>query len=124
MVFVEEIIYLKKGLCICNLDAFKSIGAHWIALFVNNNNNNNNMVIYFESVGVVHIVEEIIKVIRRKNIIRNIYRKQTYDSIMCRYFCIAFIDFMLKFKSLPDYTNLFSPKEYEKNNKIILKYFQ
>ena len=43
---------------------------------------------------------------------------------MCGYFCIEINDFMLKGKSLLDYTNLFSPKEYEKNNKIILKYFQ
>ena len=43
---------------------------------------------------------------------------------MCRYFCIGFIDFILKGKSLLDYTNLFSPNDYEKNNEIILKYFQ
>ena len=43
---------------------------------------------------------------------------------MCRYFCIGNIDFMLKGKSLLEYTNLFSPNEYEKNDKIILKYFQ
>ena len=43
---------------------------------------------------------------------------------MCGYFCIGFIDFMLKDKSLLDYTNLFSPNDYEKNYKIILKYFQ
>ena len=49
---------------------------------------------------------------------------QTYDSIMCGYFCIGFIDFMLKGKSLLDYTNLFSPNDYEKNDKIIPKYFQ
>ena len=30
------------------------------------------------------------------------------------YFCIGFIDFMSKGKSLADYTNLFSPNEYEK----------
>ena len=56
--------------------------------------------------------------------ITNIYRIQAYDSIMCGYFCIGFIDFMLKGKSLLDYTNLFSPNDYEKNDKIILKYFQ
>ena len=38
---------------------------------------------------------------------------------MCGYLCIGFIDFMLKGKSLPDYTNLFSPNDYEKNDKII-----
>ena len=42
---------------------------------------------------------------------------------MREYFCIGFIDFMLKGKSLLDYTNLFSPSKYEKNNKIKLKYF-
>ena len=49
---------------------------------------------------------------------------QAYDSIMCGYFCIGFIDFMLNGKRLLDYTNLFSPNDYEKNDKIILKYFQ
>ena len=39
-------------------------------------------------------------------------------------FCIGFIDFMLKGKSLLEYANLFSPNIYEKNDKIILKYFQ
>ena len=57
-----------------------------------------------------------------KNIITNIYRIQAYDSIMCGYFCIGFVDFMLKGKSLLDSTNLFSPNE--KNDKIILKYFR
>ena len=43
---------------------------------------------------------------------------------MWRYFCIGFVDFMLKDKSLLEYTNLFSPHDYEKNDKIILKPFQ
>ena len=43
---------------------------------------------------------------------------------MCGYFCIGFIDFMLKGKSLLHYTDLFSPNDYEKSDKIILKYFQ
>ena len=44
--------------------------------------------------------------------------------MMCGYFCIGFIDFMLmlKGKSLLGYKNLFSPNDYEKSNKIILKY--
>ena len=50
----------------------------------------------------------------------NIYRIQAYDSIMCWYFCIGFIDFMLKGKSLLEYKNLFSPKENKKNGKILL----
>ena len=43
---------------------------------------------------------------------------------MCGYFCIGFIDFMLKGKILLDYTNSFSTNDYENNDKIILKYFK
>ena len=32
---------------------------------------------------------------------------------MCGYFCVEFIDFMLKGKGLLEYTNLFSPNDYE-----------
>ena len=59
-----------------------------------------------------------------KNIMTNIYRIQVYNWIMCVYFRIGFIDFMLKGKSLLVYRNLFSPNDYEKNVKRILKYFQ
>ena len=59
-----------------------------------------------------------------KNVTINVYTMQSYNSIMCGYFCIVFIDFMLKGKSLLEYTNLFSPNEYKKNDKMILKYFQ
>ena len=54
----------------------------------------------------------------------NIYRILAYDSIMCEYFCIVFIDFTFKGKRLLEYMILFSPDQYKKNNKIILKYFQ
>ena len=102
-----------------NLDEFESIGIHWIALYVNGNN-----IIYFDRFGVEHISKEIRKFLGDKNSITNIYRIQAYDSTLCRYFCIVFIDFMLKGKSLLDYTNLFFLNEYEKKDKIILKYFQ
>ena len=64
------------------------------------------------------------KITNKNIIITNIYRIQTYDSRMCGYFCITFIDFMFKGKSLLDYTKLLSPNDYEKNDKILLKYFQ
>ena len=85
---------------------------------------NANNTVYFDSFGVEHIPEEIKKFIGNKNIVANIYRIQAYDSIRCGYFCIGFIDLMLKGKNLLDYTNLFSPNDYEKNDKIILKCFQ
>ena len=43
---------------------------------------------------------------------------------MSGYFCIGFIDFTLRGKTLLQYTNLYSPNDYKKNDKIILKYFQ
>ena len=80
-------------------------------------------VICFDSFGVEHIPKEIRKFIRNKNIITNIYRTQAHYSVMCGYFCTGFIDFMLKDKSLLEHTNLFSTNDYEKNYKIISKYF-
>ena len=74
---------------------------------------NGNNAIYFDSFGVEHIGKEIEKFIRNKYIIKNIYRIQAYNSIMCGYFSVGFIDFMLKSKCLLDYTNLFSPNEHK-----------
>ena len=85
---------------------------------------NDDNVTNFDSFGVEHIGKEIIKIIGNKNVITNIYRIQAYDPIMCGYFCIGFIDFILKGKSLLEYTNLFSCNDYEENDKIVLKYFQ
>ena len=84
---------------------------------------NVNNIIYFDSFGVKHIQKEIKKIIENENIITNIYRQQAHDSIMCGYFCIGFIDFMLKGKSLLDYTNSSSLNKYEKNDKNNIKIF-
>ena len=43
---------------------------------------------------------------------------------MCGCFCNGFADLMLKGESLLEYTNLFSLNKYEKNEKIILIYYQ
>ena len=55
---------------------------------------------------------------------KNICRVQACDSMICGYFGIGFSGFILKGKRLLEYTNLFSPNEYKKNAKLILKYFQ
>ena len=92
---------------------------HWVALYVNNNN-----VTYFDSFGVEHILKEIKQFINRSlSITTNIFSIQAYDSIMCGYFCTWFIDFMLAGKTLVEYTNLFSPNSFKKNDDIILNYF-
>ena len=79
--------------------------------------------IYFDSFGVEHIPKEIKKSINNKNIIANIYRVQNYDLTMCGYFCIGFINYMYNGKSLTDFTNLFSPNNFKKNDNTILNYF-
>ena len=112
---------INDGAFEINLDEHSDIGTHWVALWVNNNNNNNN-VTYFGSFGVEHIPKEIIKFIENRNI-TNIFRIQAHDSIMCGYFCIAFNDFMFKGKSLTEYTNLFSPNDFKRNDDTILNYF-
>ena len=79
----------------------------------------------FLAVLKLNIVQKKLKKLTdNKYLITNIYRIQVWDSIVCGYFCIGYIYFMLKGKSFLDYTNLFSAKKYEKNDKIILKSFQ
>ena len=95
---------IKNGAYVINLDEYYDIGTHWIALYVNN-----KTVTYFDSFGIEDICKEVKKFIGNRNIISNIYRIQYYDSSMYGYFCIGFIDYMFKSKSLTDYTNLLSP---------------
>ena len=84
----------------------------------------NNDVTYFDSFGVEHIPKEIKTFINRSlSVATNIFRIKAYDSIMCRYFCIGFINFMRAGKTLTEYTNLFSPNNFKKNGDIIFDYF-
>ena len=111
---------IKKEAYVINLDEYENTSTHWVSLFVKIND-----AIYFDSFGVEHIPKEINKFIgNNKKIKANIFRIQAYDSIMCRYFCIEFINYMLKGKPLLDYTNLFSPNNFKKNDQIIKRIFK
>ena len=88
---------------IINLDEYSDIGTHWLVLHVQNND-----VTYFDFFGVEHLSKDISTFISDKNIKINIFRIQAYYSIMCGYFCIGFIGFMLEEKTLTEFTNLFS----------------
>ena len=96
---------IKDGTYVINLDEYSDISTHWIDLYVKNND-----ITYFDSFGVEHTPKEI-KAFTNK------------DSIMCGYFCIRFINFILRGKSLTEYTNLFSPNDFKKNDNTILNYF-
>ena len=118
---------MKGGAYVINLDEYADVGTYRIVLFCNRNG-----IVYFDSFGVEHISEEIKKFIDRrsssvsqnKNIKANIFRVQVNDSVMCGYLCIGFIDFILTGKILTDYTNLFSPHDFKKNDNIISSYFK
>ena len=109
---------IKSGAYVINLDEYFDIGTHWIALYVNS-----KTATYFDSFGIERILREIRVFIDDKDIIVSNYRIQSYDSIMCGYYCIGFISSMLKGNSLSDFTNLFSPSDFKKNDDIILNYF-
>ena len=110
---------IKDGAYVINLDEYKDTGTYWIAWFCKRSE-----IVYFDSFHVEHVLEEITEFIRNKNIKANIFRIQANNSIMCGYFCIGFIDFMLAGKNLTDYTSLLSPYDFEKNDDIILSYFK
>ena len=119
---------IKKGAYVINLDEYENTGTHWVSLFVKTNE-----AIYFDSFGIEHIPKEINTFIcskelgsdvGNKKIKASIFRIQAYHSIMCGYFCTEFINYMLKGKTLLDYTNLFSPNDFKKNDRVIKRIFK
>ena len=118
---------IKKGAHVINLDDYEKTGTHWVALFVKP-----KYTVYFDSFGIEHIPKEINKSINNdttklsaiSRVKSNTFRIQAYDSIMCGYFCIEFINYMPKGKTLLDYTNLFSPNDFEKNDHVIKRIFK
>ena len=92
---------IKDGAYVINLDEYPNIGTHWVALYVSRAND----ITSFEA---EHIPKEIKAFIDRPlSITTNIFRIKTYDSVMCGYFCIAFIDFMLARNTLTEFTIFF-----------------
>ena len=111
----DHLTEIRDGAYVINLDEYYDIGAHQVALYVRNNN-----VTYFDSFGVEHIPKEIKTFINNKNIKKYIFRIQTYDSLMCGYFCVGFIDFIVAGKTLTEFTNyFFSPNNLNKKEMII-----
>ena len=91
---------IKKGAYVINLDEYTDKGTHYIALYVQSTSVydtyvKTNEVIYFDSFGVEHIPKEIKKFIGNKDIKASIFRLQAHDSIMCGYFCIESINYLM-----------------------------
>ena len=99
---------IKDGTYVIHLDEYSDIGTHWVVLYVINND-----VTYFGSFGVDYIPKEIKSFMDRSlSVTTNIFRIQACDSVICGYFCIGFIDFMLAGKTWTKFTNLFSPNNF------------
>ena len=110
---------IKKGAYVIKLDEYENMGTQWGALFVKP-----KYTLYFDSFGIEHIPKEIKHTIGNKEIKPNIFRIQAYDSIMCGYYCIEFINYMLEGKTLLGYTNLFFPNDFKKNDQVIKRIFK
>ena len=109
---------IKKEAYVINLDKYENMGTHWVSLIVKP-----KYTVYFDSFGIEHIPKEINKFINN-DIKSNIFRIQAYDSITCGYFCIEFINYMLKGKTLLDYTNLFFPNYFKKKDRVVKRIFK
>ena len=90
----------ENGAYVINLDEYADVGTHWIALFCNRSE-----IVYFDSFGVEDVPEETKKFVGNKIIIGNIFLVRANNSVICGYFCIGFIDFMLVGKTLTDFTS-------------------
>ena len=110
---------IKDVTYVINLGDYADVGTYWIAFFCNRSE-----IVCFDSFGVEHVPEEIKEFVGNKNIIANIFWVQANNSVMCGYFCIGFIYFMLAGKQLTDFTSIFSPYDFEKNDDVILSYFK
>ena len=99
---------IKDGAYVIKVDEYADVRTHWIPLLALNND-----ITYFDSVGVEHIAKEVKKFIGNKNMKTSMFRIQKYDSIMCGYFCIGFMEVMFPGKTLIDYTSLFSPYDFK-----------
>ena len=105
---------IKDVAHIINLDEYSDSGTHCVALHLGEaspkdvQNNNVTYLILSEQ----NIFGK--KFVNNKTIKTNIFRIQANDSIMCRYFCIGFIDFMLARKTLIEFANIFSPITFKK----------
>ena len=105
---------IKDGAHIINLDEYSDSETHCVALHLGEaspkdvQNNNVTYLILSEQ----NIFGK--KFVNNKTIKTNIFRIQANDSIMCGYFCIGFIDFMLARKTLIEFANIFSPITFKK----------
>lgn len=94
-------------------------GSHFVAIY-----SDKDIVYYFDSLGLKCENEYILKFVKtfNKSFIQNKQQIQSYNSIFCGYFCLAFIIFMFQeknFSCIKQFYNLFSEKNLKLNDKIV-----
>ena len=107
---------IKDGTYVTSLDDKQSKGIHSVSLFIDR-----NTAAYLGSFGIEYVPQEVTNKIKDKSITYNIFRIQSDVSIMCGFYCIAFIEYMIADKTLLNYTSSFSPNYY--NKKTMTKEF-
>ena len=119
MEFFQDIIWwgyvVKDGAYVVSLEEYADVSTNWIALFCNRSE-----IVFFDSFGVEYVSEEIKEFVGNKNIKANIFRVQANNSVMCEYFYIGFIVFMLQVKKWLISLVCFLPMTFKKNENKIL----
>ena len=108
----------KDGGYVVNLDERGSTGTHWVAMYIKG-----NKATYFDSFGIEHLPDELVRFLRGKDLDVNIFRVQSKQLVLCGYFCIKFLEHMFDGKTLIEYTRLFSPNDFEANDRVVLSLF-
>ena len=72
---------------IINLEDKNSKGTHWVSFFIDK-----NLATYFDCFGIEYISQEVLNKFKEKSITHNIFRMQDNESIMCGFYCIAFME--------------------------------
>ena len=104
---------------VINIDDKQSKGTHWVSLFIVR-----NMAVYFDSFGTEYFSQDVLNKIKDEYITHNIFRIQSDGSAMYGFYCINFIEYMIAGNTLLDYTNLFSPHNFQINCETTYKYFE
>ena len=98
----KKLLRIKDGAHVINLDDENSNGTPWVSLFIDK-----NTAVYFDSFEIEYTAIEVLHKIKDKSITHTIFRTQDKEPIMCGFYCITFIEYVLAGKPLLDYTNLF-----------------
>ena len=119
MAFFSDLPGIKDGAYVIKQRNTLAKGTNQVLLFIDR-----NTAVYFDFFGMEYIPLEVLKKIRDKSVTHNVFRIPDNESFMCGFYCIAFIGHVLVGNTLLDYTNLFSPNDYKKNDKTIYKYLK